>query len=293
MTAHPVRCIQRTYVVDDLGLHIITIIASQLTAYACRVGLALIIVKIGVDHQCSDDTVSFYACIRVECQTQMQRYTQTRLLRVDLTTTSEVVYPHTTTAVVVGVIVATIGIVVDAIRNTRVLHPVACCFQITCHTASLSPLLVGQQLCTIYLCFTQLDILRGWSILHFVGLWIPSYITYTATKFHSISGDYRIAFACVAEGYIVIVAVRIKSKSTEIYPSATSHLLVDLKLGLLSTVYNGIFGCCGAIRQTLIGYIYGILACWQWVRGVAQFAYFFAAHWRKHISSFLKWILAF
>ena len=67
MTAHPVRCIQRTHVVDDLGLHIITIIASQLTAYTRRVDLALIIVKIGVDHQCSDDTVSFHTCIGVEC----------------------------------------------------------------------------------------------------------------------------------------------------------------------------------------------------------------------------------
>ena len=143
MTAHPVRCIQRTHVVDDLRLHIVAVVACQLTAHACRVGLVLIIVKIGVDHQSADNAVTFHTSIRVERQTQMQRYTQTRLLRVGLTATSEVVHPLTACAVVVRVVVATVGVVVDAVRDTSVLQPVASGFQITCHTAGLSPLLVG------------------------------------------------------------------------------------------------------------------------------------------------------
>ena len=137
------RRIQRTHVVDDLGLHIITIVASQLSAYACRVGLALVVVKIGVNHQGTDDAIAFHTCIGVEGQTQMQRYTQTRLLRVSLTAASEVVHPLTACAVVVRVVVTTVGVVVDAVRDTGVLQPVASGFQITCHTAGLSPLLVG------------------------------------------------------------------------------------------------------------------------------------------------------
>ena len=137
------RRIQRTHIVDDLRLHIVAIVACQLTRDASRVGLALVVVKIGVNHQGADDAIAFHTCIGVEGQTQMQRYTQTRLLRVSLTAASEVVHPLTACAVVVRVVVATIGVIVDAVRDTGVLQPVTSSLQIACHTAGLSPLLVG------------------------------------------------------------------------------------------------------------------------------------------------------
>ena len=152
-------CIQGTHIVHDLCLHIIAIVASQLTRSSCWEGLALIVVIVGVDHQRTNDAIAFNTCIRVESQTQVQRYAQACLLWVGLTTTRQVVHPLTTCAVVVRIIIATVGVVVDAIWDTCILQPIACRLQITWHAAGFCPCLILQQLHTIHLRFAQRDVL--------------------------------------------------------------------------------------------------------------------------------------
>ena len=83
----------------------------------------------------------------------MQWYPQAILLRIGFAAACQVVYPLTSGAVVVGVVVATIGVVVDTIRDTCVLHPVTSCLQIARHTAGFCPCLVLQELHAIHLRF--------------------------------------------------------------------------------------------------------------------------------------------
>ena len=293
LTTHPMWRIQRTNIIHNLRLHIITIVTCQLTTYSRREGLALVIVMVRVDHQRTDDTIAFHTCIRVESQTQVQRDAQACLLWVSLTATRQVVHPLTTGAVVVGIIIATVGVVVDAIWDTRILQPIAGCFQITWHTAGFCPCLILQQLHTIHLRFAQRDVLRRWSILHLVGLRITCHIAHTAAELHRVCSHYHITLTCIAQKHIVITLVRIKCESTQIYPSTTTHLLVYFKLCFLSAVYNGIFRSRSAVGQTLVRHIHRILACWQRMRRIAQLSNLFVAYGRNHISTFLKWVFSF
>ena len=136
--------------------------------------------------------------------------------------------------------------------------------------------------------------MRRCHVLQSVGLRIASHATHTTTELHRVGGDEVFAFADVAQCHVVMLRVgEIERETAEIHPCATAHLLVNLELGFLSAVHDGIFGSVGAVGETFVGYVYGILANRQRVRGITEFAYLFAAHWRYQIATFLKRILAF
>ena len=292
LTACPLWRVDSAHVLHDLGLHIVREVACYDTALACREVLVLLVVVVLIDNKRTYYFV-LHTCIGVESEAGMEWNTQTRLVRVSCTTTCEVVHPDTARSVVIYVVVLAIGIVVYAIWNTRILHPVACSFYVAWQTAGDCIGLVSKQLCAVnHNYITLWKVLRGRYVLEAIGLFVACYGTHTATELHRIGSDNL--FAVSHSGYtdIVILLVAIESESTEIYPCAATHLLIDRESGLLTFVHNGILRLGGAVRQGLVAHIHGIVARRErWGVGDGATSLLIALH-LGGIATIGEWVVA-
>ena len=129
----PLWRVDSAHILYNLCLHIVSQVTCINTALACREVLILIIIMIFVDNECTNYLIT-NTCIGMESEAGMERNTQSWFIRVGGTTTCEVVHPDAAGCVVVHIVVFAVGVVVNAIRNTRILHPVACCFNIAWQT---------------------------------------------------------------------------------------------------------------------------------------------------------------
>ena len=229
----------------------------------------------------------------MECQTGVEWNTQSRFVGVSCTTTSEVVDPNTTCCIVIHIIVFAISIVVDTIWDTRILHPIACSLYITWQTTSHCIGLIGKQLCTINHRFAALwQILRWWYVLKTIWLFIACYTTHTATKLNGVGCNHFFAIGCWCHHDIVVHRIIIKGESAEIYPCATTHLLVDREGGLLAFVYNGVLCFSGTLCHGLIADIHGIVACRKWWSIGHRTLYFIALCLLAKMAH-SEWIISF
>ena len=247
----------------DLCLDKVGKIAVTNTIAACRVGGLLVVVREGIEHECSYEFVGrMTSCIAMESDAHVHRDIQSWTFWISLATTSQVVHPTATATEVVGIVVFAARVVIDAIRYTCVLEPIACTFDIAWVTAS------GSQCLHLFVAgrvgydFLRVGIFLSIEIV-VTNLWvgIACYASPSATELDSIcSGD---MFALVGKSDVVAIHIRTKIECAEVYPCATAHLLVDMISSAYALMHNGIFGLWIALWQGFVADIDRILTTFR------------------------------
>ena len=252
-----------TDILHDLCLDIIGKVAVADTVATSRIGSLLVIAFVNIEHECSYNLVGRIAArIAMESDAHVHRDIQSWAFWISLATTSQVVHPTATATEVVGIVVFAARVVIDAIRYTCVLEPIACTFDIAWVTAS------GSQCLHLFVAgrvgydFLRVGIFLSIEIV-VTNLWvgIACYASPSATELDSIcSGD---MFALVGKSDVVAIHIRTKIECAEVYPCATAHLLVDMISSAYALMHNGIFGLWIALWQGFVADIDRILTTFR------------------------------
>ena len=86
-------------------------------------------------------------------------------------------------------------------------------------------------------------------------------VAHAAAETYGIGAYHSFLPAFIAQyHHTVVIASFVESKSTEVYPCAAANALVNFKLCDTAVVEYEVFGIAYAVRQALIGNVYGVLS---------------------------------
>ena len=84
-------------------------------------------------------------------------------------------------------------------------------------------------------------------------------VSHSSPEAHGIGTHHALLLALVAQDYhAIVIAALVELEVSQIYPSASTHLLVDQELGHASLVEDQILGIAHTLGERLVGHIYGI-----------------------------------